>query len=128
MNEIIRHFQTTRCISQGYLEAIDISKPLNRHDIFDVLARNVAVSYLESRFPLPVGFDLMQQLVRLSNFDLSSYTWDIFEAFACGAYRTDAYPVDLDPAVHHTIPRLHKVLSLRRDSFFATQAANLHTS
>ncbi|MCA8291878.1 hypothetical protein [Burkholderia vietnamiensis] len=59
---------------------------------------------------------------------MSSYTWDIFEAFACGAYRTDAYPVDLDPAIHHTIPRLHKVLNLRCDSFFATQAANLRTN
>ncbi|MCA8291877.1 hypothetical protein [Burkholderia vietnamiensis] len=59
MNEIIRHLQTTCSLSRDYLEAVDISTPLNRHDIFDVLARNVAVSYLESRFPLPVGFDLM---------------------------------------------------------------------
>ncbi|MDR8727175.1 hypothetical protein [Burkholderia pseudomultivorans] len=119
MNEIIRRLQTTRSIPPDCLAAIDISTSPGRHAAFDILARNVALSFLDSRFTLPVGFDLMQQLVRLSNFDLSTYTWDIFEAFACGAYRTDFYPVDLDPAVQHTIPRLRKILDLRCGSLLA---------
>ncbi|WP_334002668.1 hypothetical protein [Burkholderia cepacia] len=119
MHKAIRGCQTARRSAEHCIETDEASGFRASRDIVDELAHDIAWLFLNGRFDLAVSFAFLKRLVRLANFDLSLFAWDIFDAFACGAYRTDAYPSDLDPAVHHTLPRLRAILSMRRGTFSA---------
>ncbi|WP_423367988.1 hypothetical protein [Burkholderia sp. LMG 32019] len=119
MHKAIRGCQTARRSAEHCIETDETPEFRASRDIFDELARDIALLFLNGRFDLSVSFAFLKRLVRLANFDLSLFAWDIFDAFASGAYRTDTYPSDLDPAVHHTLPRLRAILSTRRGTFSA---------
>ncbi|WP_175835234.1 hypothetical protein [Burkholderia anthina] len=123
MNNTTLATRTTRRTSERRLDSVRISKLPGHHGIFDVLACNIAYAFLDEQLSLTVSFGLMQDLARLSDFDLSPLSWEIFEAFACGSYRTDMYPADLDPVVCHTIPELHKILDARRGRFLDARSS-----
>ncbi|WP_155648544.1 hypothetical protein [Burkholderia pseudomultivorans] len=125
MNEIIHNLQGARSIPLDSLNVAEILASLERPEAIDVLARNIALSFLAGSLTYSASFDLTQQLVRLSNFNLSSYTWGIFDAFACGAYRSNVYPVDLDPVAQYTIPSLRRILNICDEGFFVTSAFGL---
>ncbi|MXN80151.1 hypothetical protein GR157_36255 [Burkholderia sp. 4701] len=110
MNKTTLAAQTTQRTSKRRLDSVRISKLPSHHSNFDLLACNVAYAFLDEQVNLTVAFGLMKGLVRLSDFDLSPLSWEIFEAFAYGSYRTDMYPADLDLVIYHTIPHLHKIL------------------
>lgn len=98
------------------LEQIDAAcllAKISRRTFFDELANWLAVEFLGGRQEFTFCDGVASNMMPISTWDLSDFSWSVFHAFDSGEFYHRGDPRDIDPVEKYTRPLLRQALAER---------------
>jgi hypothetical protein len=98
-------------LSLADVDAVCLVAKISRPDFFDKLARWISVEFLEGRRDFTFCDCVANNMMPLSEWNLTDFAWSVFHAFDNGEFYHQEDSRDVDPVEKYTRPLLRQTLA-----------------